>query len=109
MFGQIPTHGQESLHPNIGSVAQGVLQDGELALAVCTAVRSIDTILSAHGARYQSYPDLLGRVADAFDATPAGQVKFQPTQDCFGGDHKEAAFNDFSIVVPLDYTPSPGG
>jgi glyoxylase-like metal-dependent hydrolase (beta-lactamase superfamily II) len=66
----------------------------------------IDTVFSAHGARYHSYPELIARVADAFDQLQAGETTFTPTQDCFGAEHKEARFNDFSIVVPQDYEPS---
>lgn len=67
--------------------------------------RRIDTIFSAHGSRYTSYPEFIGRVADAFDQVQAGDVTFSGTQDCFGGEHKEARFNDFSIVVAQDYAP----
>ena len=67
--------------------------------------RHIDTILSAHGARYHSYPDLLNRVADAFDQVRAGTTPFTPTEDCFRTPLKQASFNDFSIVVAADYQP----
>ena len=63
----------------------------------------VDTVLSAHGARYRSYPELLGRVADAFDAVRAGEVDYAPAVDCFQGHAKQASFNDFSIVVPQEY------
>jgi len=63
----------------------------------------IDTILSCHGVRYQSYPESLRRVADAFLRVQARDVPFVPTKDCFGGTVKQAQFNDFSIVVADDY------
>jgi glyoxylase-like metal-dependent hydrolase (beta-lactamase superfamily II) len=59
----------------------------------------VDIIFSAHGARYQSYPDLLSRVADAFAGVQARSVEFTPTTDCFGKEAREAHFNDFSILV----------
>lgn len=63
----------------------------------------VDTLLSAHGARYRSYPELIGRVAQAFTSVVEGSVDFVKTVDCFAQDAKQAFFNDFSIVVPLDY------
>jgi glyoxylase-like metal-dependent hydrolase (beta-lactamase superfamily II) len=67
--------------------------------------RKIDTILSAHGARYHSYPELLARVADAFLRVQAGDVEFVDSEDCFRTPVKQASFNDFSIVVPNSYQP----
>lgn len=58
-----------------------------------------DVLFSAHGARYQSYPELIARVADAFARLQAGDVELFDTQDCFGTPSKEARFNDFSILV----------
>jgi glyoxylase-like metal-dependent hydrolase (beta-lactamase superfamily II) len=63
-------------------------------------VDSVDILLSAHGARYQSYPELIPRVADAFSAVSTGEVEYFEAQDCFGTPTKEARFNDFSILVP---------
>ena len=60
----------------------------------------VDIILSAHGTRYQSYPELLSRVADALAVVQAGGTEFTAGRDCFGNGALEAAFNDFSIVVP---------
>jgi glyoxylase-like metal-dependent hydrolase (beta-lactamase superfamily II) len=62
-------------------------------------VDGVDVLLSAHGARYQSYPELISRVADAFEVVKAGDVEFFDAQDCFGTATKEARFNDFSILV----------
>jgi glyoxylase-like metal-dependent hydrolase (beta-lactamase superfamily II) len=59
----------------------------------------VDVLFSAHGARYQSYPELIPRVADAFVLVQAGGVELSDTQDCFGTPSKEARFNDFSILV----------
>ena len=59
----------------------------------------VDVLFSAHGARYQSYPELIPRVADAFALLQAGDVELSDTQDCFGTPSKEARFNDFSILV----------
>jgi glyoxylase-like metal-dependent hydrolase (beta-lactamase superfamily II) len=67
--------------------------------------RKIDTILSAHGARYHSYPELLARVADAFLRVQAGDVEFTDSQDCFQTPVRQASFNDFSIVVANTYQP----
>ncbi|HUZ55256.1 MAG TPA: MBL fold metallo-hydrolase [Streptosporangiaceae bacterium] len=75
------------------------LADGE--------ARQADIILSAHGARYQSYPDLVSRVADGFESVRAGSATFSPAQDCFGTAVKQASFNDFSIVVADSYHPPP--
>jgi len=70
--------------------------------------RDVDILLSAHGARYQSYPELVGRVADGFEVILAGRAEFSPAQDCFGTPVKQASFDDFSIVVAGDYAgPSP--
>jgi glyoxylase-like metal-dependent hydrolase (beta-lactamase superfamily II) len=66
---------------------------------------SVDTVLSAHGARYHSYPDILGRVADAFDDVRYGRASFTPGEDCFRTPVKQALFNDFSVVVAADYAP----
>ena len=70
--------------------------------------RAADILLSAHGARYQSYPELVHRVADGFEAILDGRARFSATLDCFGTPVKQASFNDFSIVVAEDYSPSPG-
>ncbi|HEX3824823.1 MAG TPA: MBL fold metallo-hydrolase [Mycobacteriales bacterium] len=59
----------------------------------------VDVLLSAHGARYQSYPELISRVHAAFVLVSAGQATLFDTQDCFGTAAKEARFNDFSIIV----------
>jgi hypothetical protein len=59
----------------------------------------VDVLFSAHGARYQSYPELIPRVADAFALVQASDVELSDTQDCFGTPSKEARFNDFSILV----------
>jgi hypothetical protein len=67
--------------------------------------RQVDIVLSAHGARYQSYPELVSRIADAFDAIPADAVTFSQGKDCFGTSVKEASFNDFSIVLTSDDVP----
>lgn len=68
----------------------------------------IDTILSAHGTRYHSYPEFLGRVAEAFESVNRGEPVFTPTADCFGSPLKEARFNDFSIVVEPDFANNIG-
>ena len=60
----------------------------------------VDVLLSAHGARYQSYPELIPRVSTAFAAIKAGDVELFDTQDCFGTPSREARFGDFSILVP---------
>ena len=60
----------------------------------------VDVLLSAHGARYQSYPELIFRVAAAFTSLKRDDVEFFDTEDCFGAPSKEARFNDFSILVP---------
>ena len=70
-----------------------------------TEARAADILLSAHGARYQSYPELVHRVAGGFEAILEGQAGFSAAQDCFGTPVKQASFNDFSIVVARDYTP----
>lgn len=70
--------------------------------------RQIDIVLSAHGARYQSYPELVSRIADGFDAVLAGGVTFSTGSDCFGTSIKQAMFNDFSIVLAHDYAPPSG-
>lgn len=62
-------------------------------------VDQVDVLFSAHGARYQSYPELIPRVADAFASVQANGVELSDTQDCFGTPSKEARFNDFSILV----------
>ena len=62
-------------------------------------VDRVDVLFSAHGARYQSYPELIPRVADAFALVGTGDVELFDTQDCFGTPSKEARFNDFSILV----------
>jgi glyoxylase-like metal-dependent hydrolase (beta-lactamase superfamily II) len=67
--------------------------------------RQVDIVLSAHGARYQSYPELVSRVADAFDAILADAVTFSQGKDCFGTSVKQASFNDFSIVLTSDDVP----
>ena len=59
----------------------------------------VDVLLSAHGARYQSYPELIGRIADAFDEIGQGSAELFDTKDCFGQAVKEARFGDFSILV----------
>ena len=66
-------------------------------------ISKVDILLSAHGARYQSYPDLARRVADAFVELQSGDASLTETADCFGSKALEARFNDFSIVVPADY------
>jgi len=71
--------------------------------------RRADIILSAHGARYQSYPDLAARVADGFEAVSTGSAAFSPAQDCFGTAVRQASFNDFSIVVAENYRPHASG
>jgi glyoxylase-like metal-dependent hydrolase (beta-lactamase superfamily II) len=69
--------------------------------------RAVDILLSAHGARYQSYPELVQRVADGFAAVLDGSASFTEGHDCFGTSVKQASFNDFSIVVARDYgTPA---
>ena len=60
---------------------------------------AVDVLFSAHGARYQSYPELIARVADAFTLIQAGDVELFDTEDCFGTPSKEARFNDFSVLV----------
>ena len=65
----------------------------------------IDTIFTAHGARYRAYPDFLPRVADAFSMVQEGGRTFEPTKDCFLTPVKHACFNDFSIVVPNEFEP----
>jgi len=67
----------------------------------------VDTIFSAHGARYTSYPEFLERVASAFELVTTSEPPggFTPTSDCFGSELKEARFNDFSIVVNKDFEP----
>lgn len=67
----------------------------------------VDDILSAHGARYRSYPNLLRRVAEAFQELQQGRHAFHPTVDCFMDDAIEARFNDFSLVVPSTYKCCP--
>ncbi|HEX9066587.1 MAG TPA: MBL fold metallo-hydrolase [Streptosporangiaceae bacterium] len=69
--------------------------------------RDADILLSAHGARYQSYPELVRRVADGFEAILDGRAEFQAGRDCFGTPVRQASFNDFSIVVAADYSPRP--
>ena len=59
----------------------------------------VDVLFSAHGARYQSYPELIPRVADAFALIQTGDVELFDTEDCFGTPSKEARFNDFSVLV----------
>jgi glyoxylase-like metal-dependent hydrolase (beta-lactamase superfamily II) len=66
-------------------------------------IDDVDVLLSAHGARYQSYPELILRVADAFTEVTTGDVEYFDTQDCFGTAAKEARFNDFSILVPASH------
>lgn len=63
----------------------------------------IDVMFSAHGARYQSRPDILHRVADAFELVQQGIAELTETSDCFGDRAQEALFNDFSIVVPYGF------
>ena len=65
----------------------------------------IETIFTAHGARYRAYPDFLTRVADAFVKVQNGGRSFEPTKDCFLTPVKHACFNDFSIVVPKEFEP----
>lgn len=59
----------------------------------------VDSIFSAHGARYRSYPDMLSRVADAFEEIQGTAPAFFDSEDCFQSKVKEVLFNDFSIVV----------
>ena len=69
----------------------------------------VDVLFSAHGARYQSYPELIPRVAAAFARLQAGDVELSDTQDCFGTPSKEARFNDFSILVNTAALAARGG
>ena len=61
---------------------------------------TVDDILCAHGARYRAYPDMLGRLADAFDVLRSGTVELAPSEDCFLDPVDEARFDGFSLVVP---------
>jgi glyoxylase-like metal-dependent hydrolase (beta-lactamase superfamily II) len=61
---------------------------------------TVDDILCAHGARYRTYPSMLGRVADAFDEIASGDVIFEESQDCFSDPVREAYFDGFSVVIP---------
>jgi glyoxylase-like metal-dependent hydrolase (beta-lactamase superfamily II) len=62
-------------------------------------VGGVDLLSSAHGARYQSYPELIARVAGAFALIQAGDAELFDAVDCFGTPAKEARFNDFSVLV----------
>ena len=67
-------------------------------------VPHIDRVLSAHGARYQWYPDTITDIARAADLLRRGHVELRETTDCFGGKAFEAFFGDFSITVPETYS-----
>ena len=73
---------------------------------LCEFADQVDVLFSAHGARYQSYPELIVRLADAFEAVQNGGLEYFDTQDCFGTPSKEARFNDFSILVPAAHAGS---
>ncbi|WP_314507431.1 MBL fold metallo-hydrolase [uncultured Microbacterium sp.] len=61
----------------------------------------VDDILCAHGARYRTYPDVLKRVADAFDEVCSGApIAFEEAHDCFMEPVREVRFDEFSIVLP---------
>ncbi len=67
-------------------------------------VPHIDRVFSAHGARYQWYPDTITEIARAADLLRSGHVDLRETTDCFGGRAAEAFFGDFSITVPWGYS-----
>jgi glyoxylase-like metal-dependent hydrolase (beta-lactamase superfamily II) len=69
---------------------------------------SVDDILCAHGARYRTYPDVLERVADAFDELSSGGGHFEASQDCFMTPVREAHYGDFSVVLPALIEPEGG-
>jgi glyoxylase-like metal-dependent hydrolase (beta-lactamase superfamily II) len=61
---------------------------------------SVDDIRCAHGARYRTYPEMLARVADAFDELASGGGEFEESHDCFMEPVREASYGDFSVVLP---------
>jgi glyoxylase-like metal-dependent hydrolase (beta-lactamase superfamily II) len=61
---------------------------------------TVDDILCAHGARYRTYPEMLERVADAFDQLGSGGGEFEESHDCFMEPVREASYGDFSVVLP---------
>jgi glyoxylase-like metal-dependent hydrolase (beta-lactamase superfamily II) len=60
----------------------------------------VDDILCAHGPRYRAYPDILARLADAFESLRSGAVELDASADCFLDPAAEARFDGFSLVVP---------
>ncbi|MCM6778466.1 MBL fold metallo-hydrolase [Nocardia sp. CDC159] len=60
----------------------------------------IDDILCAHGARYRAYPEVLRRVADAFEKLVTGSVVLEDRVDCFLDPVKAADFGEFSVFLP---------
>lgn len=68
----------------------------------------VDDILCAHGARYRTYPDMLARLADAFDTLRSGAAEFAPSEDCFMGAVAEARFDGFSLTVPATFCCADG-
>jgi glyoxylase-like metal-dependent hydrolase (beta-lactamase superfamily II) len=68
-------------------------------------IPGIDRVFSAHGARYQWYPETITEIARAADLVLRGKAPLRDTVDCFGGKADEAHFGDFSITIPRNYTP----
>lgn len=70
-------------------------------------VARVDRVFSAHGARYQWYPETITEIARAADLVVRGKTPLRDAFDCFGGKAREALFGDFSITVPYEYEAQP--
>lgn len=86
--------------PIYAHFAESSIDDFALSTRRLAGLEHIETVFSAHGARYRSYADILGRVADAFQEVRNGSVDLDKTFDCFDEQVMHAVFDDFSIVVP---------
>ncbi|MEI7601741.1 MAG: MBL fold metallo-hydrolase [Aestuariivirga sp.] len=76
-----------------------------VARLAAEVVPNVDRVFSAHGARYQWYPETITEIARAAELILGGEAPFREAIDCFGDKAHEAFFGDFSITVPWGYSP----
>jgi len=64
--------------------------------------QDVSRLLVSHFGRVVAEPRLLAAVADGFASVAAGEASLEASTDCLGMPVLEAAFDDFSILLPAE-------